>query len=268
MRKALLAILLLASPALAVDIHDTRLLTPPAISGDRIAFSYANDLWVANLDGTNVRRLTSHPGVEGNPRFSPDGKWIAFSGEYDGNVDVYIVSSEGGEPRRLTWLGAQSFARGWTPDGRVLFTTDARQPFRQLYAMYAVDIDGEGPVRGDRFGDHRVVIAAEVAHALAETGVRAQERRVFLLGPAIGEITLHEHRVGIERLDGVDRGPVHDLGIGLGAGLGGEDRPELLRCAAHTTLHLAEVDVVDGRDGGEQSAARLIQGRDLGREHR
>ena len=132
----------------------------------------------------------------------------------------------------------------------------------------AVDIDGEGPVRGDRFGDHRVVIAAEVAHALAETGVRAQERRVFLLGPAIGEITLHEHRVGIERLDGVDRGPVHDLGIGLGAGLGGEDRPELLRCAEHTTLHLAEVDVVDGRDGGEQSAARLIQGRDLGREHR
>src|SRR6266550_4481486 len=86
MRNALLAILLLATPALAVDIHDTRLLTQPAISGDRIAFSYANDLWVANLDGTGVRRLTSHPGIEGNPRFSPDGKWIAFSGEYDGNV--------------------------------------------------------------------------------------------------------------------------------------------------------------------------------------
>src|SRR5437762_10895600 len=83
---------LLATPALAVDIHDTRLLSQPAISGDRVAFSYANDLWVAKLDGSDVRRLTSHPGVEGNPRFSPDGKWIAFSGEYDGNVDVYIVA--------------------------------------------------------------------------------------------------------------------------------------------------------------------------------
>src|SRR5436190_23724662 len=99
MRNALLAILLLASPALAVDIHDTRLLTQPAISENRVAFSYANDLWVARLDGSEVRRLTSHPGVEGNPRFSPDGKWIAFSGEYDGNVDVFVVPTEGGVPR-------------------------------------------------------------------------------------------------------------------------------------------------------------------------
>lgn len=81
MRNALLAILLLATPALAVDIHDTRLLTQPAISGDRIAFSYANDLWVANLDGSGVRRLISHRGVEGNPRFSPDGKWWSASNE-------------------------------------------------------------------------------------------------------------------------------------------------------------------------------------------
>ena len=90
-----LALLLTAVPLLAVDIHDTRLLSDPAVSGDRIAFGYANDLWVANLDGSGVRRLTSHPGIESGPRFSPDGKWIAFTGRYEGNTDVYVVPSEG-----------------------------------------------------------------------------------------------------------------------------------------------------------------------------
>ena len=73
---------------LSVDIHDTKLLTQPAISRDHIVFSYAGDLWVAGLDGQNVRRLTSDIGVESNPAFSPDGKLVAFSGQYDGNTDV------------------------------------------------------------------------------------------------------------------------------------------------------------------------------------
>ena len=113
---AALAALLLASSLHAVDIHDTRLLTQPAVSADRIAFAYANDLWVASLDGSGVRRLTSHPGVEGNPRFSPDGKWIAFSGEYDGNTDIYIVASEGGVPQRLTWHPGEDLPQGFTPE--------------------------------------------------------------------------------------------------------------------------------------------------------
>src|SRR5688500_19564087 len=93
----------LLSPSLhAVDIHDTRLVSDPAVSADRIAFAYANDLWVANLDGSGVRRLTSHPGIESRPRFSPDGKSIAFAGEYDGNTDVFVVATEGGVPQRLT----------------------------------------------------------------------------------------------------------------------------------------------------------------------
>src|SRR5256885_13959672 len=86
-----------------VNMNDTRLLSDPAVSNDRIAFAYANDLWVANLDGMNVRRLTSHPGVESGPRFSPDGSMIAFTGRYDGNVDVYVVPTAGGVPKRLTW---------------------------------------------------------------------------------------------------------------------------------------------------------------------
>ena len=78
---------LAATSAFAVDTRDTRLVADPAVSADRIAFAYANDLWVANLDGDGVRRLTSHPGVEAGPRFSPDGKLIAFTGRYEGNTD-------------------------------------------------------------------------------------------------------------------------------------------------------------------------------------
>ena len=98
-----LALLILASAALAIDINDTRLLTQPAIGRTNIAFVYANDLWVAGLDGRNVRRLTTDLGVEGYPAFSPDGSLIAFSGQYDGNIDVYLVPTAGGVPKRLTW---------------------------------------------------------------------------------------------------------------------------------------------------------------------
>jgi tricorn protease len=143
MRNALLAFFLLATPALAVDIHDTRLLSQPAISGDRVAFSYANDLWVSKLDGTDVRRLTSHPGVEGNPRFSPDGKWIAFSGEYDGNVDVYIVASEGGVPRRLTWHPGADIPQGFTADGSAVLFTSPREVYTARYLqLFTVPVTG------------------------------------------------------------------------------------------------------------------------------
>src|SRR4051812_3576435 len=89
--------------ALAVDTTDTRLLASPAITEGKIAFAYGDDIWVAGSDGSGARRLTSHPGQESNPHFSPDGKSIAFTASYDGNVDVYAVPVEGGEPRRLTW---------------------------------------------------------------------------------------------------------------------------------------------------------------------
>src|SRR5262249_55064101 len=73
------------------DIRDTKLLPQPAVSANHVAFIYADDLWVADLDGKNVRRLTSDTGVEMTPVFSPDGKTIAFSAEYEGNLDVYTI---------------------------------------------------------------------------------------------------------------------------------------------------------------------------------
>ncbi|MGZ5515545.1 MAG: protease, partial [Candidatus Aminicenantales bacterium] len=102
----------------AVDTLDTKMLTRPAVSAERIAFVYANDLWTADLEGRNVRRLTSDPGAESNPVFSPDGGLVAFSGQYDGNTDVYVVPAGGGVPRRLTWHPSPDIVLGFTPDGK------------------------------------------------------------------------------------------------------------------------------------------------------
>ncbi len=81
----------------------TRLLRTPTVSATHIAFAYANNIWIAPRAGGNAARLTSFQGQTTNPHFSPDGKWLAFSAEYAGNTDVYVVPAEGGEPKRLTW---------------------------------------------------------------------------------------------------------------------------------------------------------------------
>jgi tricorn protease len=140
--------LVVAASARAADVHDTRLLTDPAISGDRIAFAYANDLWVANLDGTNVLRLTSHPGVEASPHFSPDGKLIAFTGRYDGNTDVFVVPTDGGAPKRLTWHPAIDRALGFTPDGKSVLFASSREVYTGRYVqLFTVPIGGGVPTR-------------------------------------------------------------------------------------------------------------------------
>src|SRR5262249_21627111 len=87
----------------ALDPSDTRLLSTPAITEGKIAFVYADDIWVADSDGKNPRRLTSHPGTEQNPYFSPDGRHIAFTASYDGNEDVYVIPTAGGGPAPVPW---------------------------------------------------------------------------------------------------------------------------------------------------------------------
>jgi tricorn protease len=102
----------------------TRLLRTPAVNATQIAFAYANNIWTVPRAGGTARRITSFQGQTSNPHFSPDGKWIAFSGEYAGNLDVYVVSAEGGEPRRLTWHPGGDLVQGWTADGNsVLFAS-------------------------------------------------------------------------------------------------------------------------------------------------
>jgi tricorn protease len=143
---AAMVIALVAVPLLAIDIHDTRMLREPAIRGDRIAFAYANDLWTATRDGNDVRRLTSHPGVESTPRFSPDGKLLAFAGEYDGNTDVFVVSVEGGVPKRLTWHPKDDVPVAFTPDGSAVLFTSPRSTYTRRYRQFFTVPVGGGQV--------------------------------------------------------------------------------------------------------------------------
>ncbi len=130
----------------AQNIHDTRMLTQPAISGNHIAFAYAGDLWIASTSGSDVRRLTSHIGTETNPRFSPDGTLVAFNAQYEGGSDVYVVPVEGGIPRRLTWHPGSDVVQSFTPDGDAVLFTSARAVFTNRFTqLFTVSVDGGHP---------------------------------------------------------------------------------------------------------------------------
>jgi tricorn protease len=125
---------------------DTRLTHTPAISAHHIAFIYAEDLWIANKDGSNPRRLTIDEGVETSPVFSPDGSMIAFSAEYDGNRDVFIVPTTGGIPQRLTWHPSMDVTVDFTPDGKNVLFSSPRSTFTSRYSkLYTVSIAGGQP---------------------------------------------------------------------------------------------------------------------------
>ncbi len=140
----------LTSAALAVDVRDTRLLADPAISASHVAFAYADDLWIAErgAEPLSARRLTSHPGREGRPRFSPDGSLVAFSAEYDGNLDVYVVAAAGGVPRRLTFHPDADVVQGVSPDGAaVLFHSPRAVHTGRHRQLFTVPVDGGFPRR-------------------------------------------------------------------------------------------------------------------------
>jgi tricorn protease len=129
--------------AFAADTRDTRLLTQPAISATSLAFIYAGDLWTCARDGTNVRRLTSDAGQVSNPVFSPDGTLIAFSAQYDGNTDVFVVPAGGGTPTRLTWHPGADIVQGFTPDSKSVLFTSGRAVFTTRYTqLFTVPVAG------------------------------------------------------------------------------------------------------------------------------
>ncbi|HWF03845.1 MAG TPA: protease, partial [Candidatus Angelobacter sp.] len=92
------------------------LMQTPTLSKTHIAFAYAGDLWLVPREGGEARLLTSGSGTKSNPVFSPDGSLIAFTGDYDGNVDIYVMPSSGGVPKRLTYHPAVDEVMGWSPD--------------------------------------------------------------------------------------------------------------------------------------------------------
>ncbi len=122
---------------------DTRLLAQPAVSATHVAFVYAGDLWSATIAGAEVHRLTTSEGEISSPAFSPDGRMIAFSADYDGNTDVYVVPVDGGAPRRLTWHPGADVVQGFTPDGRSVLFTSARNVFTNRFTqLFTVSLDG------------------------------------------------------------------------------------------------------------------------------
>jgi tricorn protease len=127
----------------AAEDSQTRLLRQPALSKDHMAFVYGGDIWVSDRDGGRPVQITSHPASEYAPHFSPDGKWIAFSANYDNNTDVYVVPVEGGQPRRLTWHPAPDVVCGWSADGkRVLFVSSREIANSRSSQFYEVPLDG------------------------------------------------------------------------------------------------------------------------------
>ena len=130
----------------AINTNDTRMLAQPAISAHHIAFIYAEDLWIANPDGSQPRRLTVDEGIESDPHFSPDGTLIAFSAQYDGNTDVFTIPVEGGIPTRLTWHPGTDLVRGFTPDGKSVLFASQRAVFSGRYfQLYTVRLTGGFP---------------------------------------------------------------------------------------------------------------------------
>lgn len=123
--------------------QETLLLRSPSISEKHIAFVYAGDIWIAEKSGENPRRLTVNPGVEQNPIFSPDGKQVAFTGNYDGNTDVYVVSIFGGAPKRVTYHPAADVLRGWLNNNEVYFTTTREFTYSLGSRLYKTSLDGE-----------------------------------------------------------------------------------------------------------------------------
>src|SRR5205807_9852203 len=110
--------------AISVSAQDRHLLQKPTLNRKHIVFSFAGDLWSVPRAGGDATRLTSGTGVESDPCFSPDGSQIAFTGQYDGNIDVFIMPATGGVPKRITYHPGPDIAAGWTPDGKhVLFTS-------------------------------------------------------------------------------------------------------------------------------------------------
>ncbi len=160
---ALIALLAAAAPASAQI--DARMLRQPAVSADRIAFVYAGDIWLVPKAGGTAVRLSSPLGEETFPRFSPDGRTLAYSADYDGNTDVYIVPVTGGEPVRLTHHPMADRVVGWHPDGKRVLFASARESGRQRYnQFYLVGVNGGLPEKLPvPYGEFRCVLARRCA---------------------------------------------------------------------------------------------------------
>ncbi|TVQ84016.1 MAG: acetyl-CoA synthetase [Bacteroidetes bacterium] len=149
--KVLLLLVLL--PFVAQSHEDARMMRFPDINGDQIVFVYAGNIWTVHSNGGDARQLTSHKGLELFPKISPDGQWIAFSGEYSGSRQVFVMPAEGGTPKQLTFYndvgpmpprgGFDNVVLGWTSDSKNVFFRSNRTEYGdRMGRYYTISIDG------------------------------------------------------------------------------------------------------------------------------
>ena len=137
---------LTAAKTSRTEMPDARMLRFPDVSAEKIVFAYAGDLWIVSKDGGLARRLSSPAGQELFPKFSPDGQTIAFSGNYDGNTDVYIMLAEGGTPKRLTHHPCDDLVVEWYPDGKyILYRSQMTSPSHRFNRFFKQSVDGGMP---------------------------------------------------------------------------------------------------------------------------
>jgi tricorn protease len=119
------------------------LLQQPTISSSQVAFAYGGELWVVARGGGTARQLTEGPGTKSNPRFSPDGAWIAYTADPDGNRNVYVIAARGGTPRRVTYHPGEERVTGWSPDGRRILFEGIRASYStRVFQMFSVPVEG------------------------------------------------------------------------------------------------------------------------------
>ena len=147
MRTLLLGVALaaLSGAAEAQPASAPRLLQQPAISAELVAFSYGGDIWTVARAGGRATRITTGVGVESGPLFSPDGRTLAFTGEYDGNIDVYTVPVAGGVPHRVTFHPGADVATAWSRDGKSILFRSGREAASRYTKLYTVAAEGGAP---------------------------------------------------------------------------------------------------------------------------
>ena len=157
-RFIILAFFLVAPLAIPADMPEGRLMRFADIYKDKIVFSYAGDLWLVASSGGEARRITTDPGLELFPKFSPDGKWIAFTGQYDGNFNVYVMPAEGGEPKQLTFepdttatperMGPNNMVINWLPDSQHILFLSRRDTYHSWFGrLFTISVNGGLPER-------------------------------------------------------------------------------------------------------------------------
>lgn len=140
-KPTLTLLLVLACASVCLAQTEATLFQKPTVNQTNIVFVYAGDLWSVPRSGGDAKRLTTGVGTETDPFFSPDGTQIAFTGEYDGNTDVYVMPAAGGVPKRLTYHPGADVAAGWTPDGKRVLFSSSRNSYAGFLRLFTVGVD-------------------------------------------------------------------------------------------------------------------------------